>query len=472
MLLFAGLACTGCGTLGHSIGNYPVVTRLGPSVALPGDSIPLDTDLSAMIERDDVSPETWKFLCGPQGERTKEELNAQQMKSPLRVPLVRIAYVNRLSGDVITDSRDEATNRYMVVDIANAVLLPNFGISEDVPDRFATRKRIRGKIADIMLTAADWNGQTYWRNLLTFLQYYDAGKKTGTSLTAAGIAGAFISPVLGASLTGAGLAIDTGVDALMANIDIESFAKIRDLASTKREALRISIKNRAYHDDIDKFTLNDLVTEVNDYAFTYSIRGCIDAIADQKAQLDQLLKGQRTDWQELFETQAARLKSLRQGAAITDVTVGATDLSMFRNELNAAIIAHADDTSLRSQFETFRNDLVDKEIALSKALSSFAEATKTKNTHQSELQLAREALASAKFALAKADANVKAALEESVTEQENAVTSKLALLSGAEVKLITAGGAVRAAEVPVIEIIEQARLKLSQLKAATPATVE
>lgn len=293
-LLATALVCAaGCDNLARSQGKFPVVASLGEQV-LGENAYPLDP---ALLVDDPMSP----------ADKTRT------------IPLVKIGYRSPWTGRLLNDGDDRKWSRqsaYMVIDVTNLVRDPSLGSGGDVQ---LYRSRLR-KVAELMMVAGDWNGDVYWRHLTTFLETYRAADAAARTALGAGIAASFISPVLGASIAGGGLVVDTGVTELTASLDVEQYAELRSAASTYRETIKREVFEGLRDAVPGSASLNVVLQQAYDYSFTYSIRGAVQAATKQNAELKNLLLTGESAWRPLYQQEIRRVNEarVRDGKAPAD----------------------------------------------------------------------------------------------------------------------------------------------------------
>lgn len=289
-LALAVLAClataagSGCDTLARSQGKFPVATALGASAIDKGEFFEYP------------SGTVWRDSAGE--------------------PIVKIGYRCPFTGKLINMSRESNESRqsyYMVIDVTNAVKHPRLGAA----DEETARERLRA-LADLLLLAADWNGEVYWRHLTTFLEVYGTAKKTSQAALGAAIAGTFISPVLGASLAAGALIIDTGVSDYTGQINVEAYAALRESTSLKRAKLRAEIRDKINSKTAG--SLSDVLVLAADYAFSYSIKGALHAVGEQEVQLKNMLITGQSSWQPYFKSEILRHKMQQVDAGLVTGT--------------------------------------------------------------------------------------------------------------------------------------------------------
>jgi hypothetical protein len=192
-------------------------------------------------------------------------------------------------------------NVYVVVDVANAMRIPHLGAynSKGEFDLDMYRRRL-GKIGNLLIQAADRNGDVYWRNLSTFLEYVGAVESAAKAAQGAGIAAAFISPVLGAALAGSGVATDAFFDDVTDSFDVETYAQLRESASTKREIMAKRIHTAVASATPQKGGLESVIRGANDYAYSYSLKGTIYITKEEDDKLKDLLITGESSWSVYF----------------------------------------------------------------------------------------------------------------------------------------------------------------------------
>lgn len=263
------LPAAGCDTLARSQGKFPVAVALGSTALDAASSEPKDPRLKVV----DGSQTSW---------------------------LVRVAYRSPWDGSLINRANGkqdwDEQSYYMVIDVTGLLLRSDLGAGTDGN---AFRSRLSA-VAELLLVAADWNGDVYWRHLTTFLETYKALDAAAQAAYGAAIAGAFISPVLAASLAGGGLAIDTFVGSYTSSLNIDEYAELRASVSTYREALRGEILREASAAEIGSGAVASVLQKCYDYAYSYSIKGAIHASQVQNTELTNLLVTGQSRWEQFF----------------------------------------------------------------------------------------------------------------------------------------------------------------------------
>lgn len=264
-MILTSICLMGCDALSRSQGKFAIVNALGDRAL--GDSAG-----AVSFPSDDP----WK---------AKDDVH-----------LVKIGYRNPISGKLVDLSKDSKASResyYMVIDVTNAIREPRLGASTDDHEY---RRRLY-LLADLLFTAADWNGEVYWRHLTTFLETYEASKSASRAALGAAIAGTFISPVLGAALAGGALAVDTFVVDYTSRIDVDSYAALRKATSLERARLRhLAARIKDGSDDRVQ-SLADVLVLGYDYAYTYSIKGALHIVQKTQDDFEHLLITGESTWQ-------------------------------------------------------------------------------------------------------------------------------------------------------------------------------
>lgn len=285
----------GCEMLARSQGQFPVASSFGEKAIGP-EGLPLS-----------------EILYLPAYDANGIEVPGK------KVPLVRIAYRESFDGDLITDGSTKSEkfqqqSNYMVIDVTNVVKNPRLGATTDAE----FKERLKA-IAEMLIIAGDWNGEVYWRHLTTFMVYYQGISKGAKVGLGAGIAASFVNPVVGASIAGGALVVDTVVGELTSSLNVDEYAEMRDAASTFRKV----IKERLFL-EIDEAkpgadAVNGVLHHAYDYAYTYSIKGAIHAATQQNKELKNLLITGQSEWQQYFSDEILRNQVLQvQLGKITD----------------------------------------------------------------------------------------------------------------------------------------------------------
>lgn len=298
VVMLSGLG--GCRMLSRSLGHFPVTNRVvDDDKVLVRDTLPVDSDLWVRVP--EKTPGIHKYVADAQN------------PGYVLVPLVRVFYQEFANSTWAVEPGADK-DYFMIIDTSNLIRMPDFGAgyqkgSGDDADEEKRKRRIRGKISEILLAAADWNGEVYWRRFSTFAQYHDALKSGTKALSGAAIASSFISPVVGAAMGGASLGMETFLGDLTDDFDNETIASFKNAGYLFREAERLKIRKKNENLKLDEYPISELINDVNRYAYTYSIKGAAWAVAKQNANLEQVLKApgaiQRTsaasEWQLLFQ---------------------------------------------------------------------------------------------------------------------------------------------------------------------------
>jgi hypothetical protein len=273
-ILTFGLCLPACSSNSHQLGLIPI------SGTIAGDARardPLDADL----------------FVKPAAEDSK------------LVPLVRVAYwkPSRVEGGVwyrdlldLSKDNNRTEDAYMIIDVSNLHLYTDLG-ARDCPELFERRLR---RIAEMLLIAADRNGEIYWRSLVADLESYRAGRRAGEVLIGAGVGAAFFAPPIGATLAGVGLVTDMWVDEMTDGLNVDEYASLRESAALYRATIRGRIADEVEGASSDKMKVQLVLQLANDYAFTYSIKGALYGVQKQNEELRNLLITGESAWQKHF----------------------------------------------------------------------------------------------------------------------------------------------------------------------------
>lgn len=194
---------------------------------------------------------------------------------------------------------------YIVIDVGPALRDPSLGSGSSTSSSGAAKPQYSYNqrlvaIAETLVIAADYNGETYWRHLAAFLKTYEASKAATTAATGAGAAAAFIAPPLSASLTGGALLVDAFVGEYTSGLEINNYAALREATSIYRKALRQQLLETAKTASAEAGGLAEVLALAHEYAFSYSIQGTIAASQRQTAELKTLLEGKGSAWSGAF----------------------------------------------------------------------------------------------------------------------------------------------------------------------------
>lgn len=277
LLVAVLMPMAGCEVIARSQGKLPVVFSVGEN-AIGIEGNPNNKDL-------------FVYRIDPSGKKTSE-----------KVPLVRVAYYGPFScpPKIVDDASRSKLAYYMIVDVANVVRDPTLGAEADEAGTRLFRKRLSA-IAALLITAADWNGEVYWRHLTTFLQTYKAAKSASKVIIGAAVPAAFISPVAGASLAGSGLAVDTFVTDFTGDLNVEEYASLREAASTYREVKKGEMLTAIETAEPGSDAVSKVLRQAYDYAFTYSIKGAIHAAVQQNTELKNMIITGDSSWKDYFK---------------------------------------------------------------------------------------------------------------------------------------------------------------------------
>jgi len=315
--------------LARTQGKFPIASSFGER-AIGTDGNPLSDTL-------------WIDKLDGYG-NTVMRVTADNERVAERVPLVRVGYRHPGSGRLI-NTRDgwpsvkeyQKESYYMVIDVTNAVRDPRLGAGNNDVE---FRKRLQA-LAEMLVIAADWNGEVYWRHLTTFLETQKAAQATGKAAIGAAIAGSFISPVLGASLAGAALVTDTFIEEFTSSLNVDEYAKLRDAATTHRKVKRDELFNAVNSSGEDQDKLNRILQLANDYAFTYSIKGALQSVSKTEAEMREYLITGESSWRVYFQDEIDRYQIQR----------------LDRGEIPAGSTEHARLTNLKAERERRSSDV-------------------------------------------------------------------------------------------------------------------
>jgi len=294
-----GVTLGGCEMLARTQGKFPIVGSFGEK-AIGDSGLPLSEDL--------YIPNFCKHGSIDHGNL---------------VPLVRVVYREPFATDfrVVNGPGEECKyayreGYYMVIDVTNVVRNPRLGAEGD-DRKFKLRLTM---IAEMLIVAADWNGEAYWRHLTTFLETYKAVNTASKAALGAAIAASFINPIVGASLAGAALVTETFVGGYTSSLNIDEYAAMRDAASTYRKVLKQKLFLDIETAKPGADAVNGVLQQAYDYAFTFSVKGAIHAATQQNKELRNLLITGQSEWTQYFQAEILRnRKWQRDSGSITDV---------------------------------------------------------------------------------------------------------------------------------------------------------
>lgn len=189
---------------------------------------------------------------------------------------------------------------YIVVDVGAALRDPWLGTKSSKGKEGELFKTRLVAIAQTLIIAADYNGETYWRHLSAFLKTYEALQGATAAATGAGAAAAFVAPPLSASLTGGALIVDAFVGEFTSGLEINNYAALREATAIYRKALRHQLLKKAKETPAVEGGLAEVLSLAHEYAFSYSIQGTIAASQRQTAELKALLEKRGSEWSEAF----------------------------------------------------------------------------------------------------------------------------------------------------------------------------
>lgn len=189
-------------------------------------------------------------------------------------PLLQAVYFDKM-GKLAKSKKDRV---YIAFDREVLMRDSSLGVnSTDHANNVAAElKRRRGLVAQRLLDAADHNGQEYWRRLSASMTYFQAVQDGTKTLMGAGIATTFISPIVGASIAGAGLVAEAVTDRLTADFDIDVYAALRESMEAKASSVRDEIEE-SLQKPYEKYKIHDLMRDVERYAFIFTVRGAAAA---------------------------------------------------------------------------------------------------------------------------------------------------------------------------------------------------
>lgn len=400
-VLIGGLQ--GCDTLARSQGKFAVASSFGSS-AISDDGFPLNPDL---------------FV---------DEIDRQGQRTGRRIPLVKVAYRKPSTGQLVNRA-DAPTNwsdqsYYKVIDVTNIDRDPMLGAPNDAT-LFKKRLTI---IANMLIDAADTNGEVYWRHLTTFLETYKAVNSSSRAAMGAAIAGAFISPVLGAGLAGGALTADTFVVDFTSGLNVDEYAQLRDAASTYRKKVKGELFEAIENARPDSRSVNGVLQRAYDYAFTYSIKGAIHAAARQNSELKNLLITNESAWKRFFRDEA--MAHLKQQIADGKI-VGAEKL-----RIEALLAAQAEEAK-RQEAELFASTtkkVSTGEDLVEGATVALAEAQIARQTAERERETSDAALKKLEAILARVTGDkdtATAAVNEAEGVRDTIVSSAVAATQAA-----------------------------------------
>lgn len=385
-LLLAAAALPGCDTIARSQGKFPIASSFG-SEAISKHGEPLNENLYVPSIKS--------------GKPDPSEM----------VPLVRVAYRDPWCGDLVNTSDgggDDAQHQsyYMVIDVTNVIRDPRLGSHNDA--EFKARLRA---IAEMLIIAADWNGETYWRHLTAFLETYGAVNTASKAALGSSIAASFINPILGASLAGGALIADTFITDYTGSLNVDEYAAMRDAASTYRKVIKQRLFNEINDAKPGSDAVNGVLQQAYDYAFTYSIKGAIHAATQQNKELKSLLITGDSEWRQYFTGEIKRhQRQLLRDGKITDTAEKTRLETLFKAEDDAEMAREKSDRENQTAIDAER-----RAAALDKA--------KADRLREAE-QLARQELTTAEAQrnaeVAKAKAAAAARAEAAKAANENA----------------------------------------------------
>ncbi|MEQ8317922.1 MAG: hypothetical protein RIE77_01450 [Phycisphaerales bacterium] len=229
-------------------------------------------------------------------------------QEPAASSLVRIAFWRPKTGffgwhRALQDPKTTSNvgTAYMIIDVTN--LYRDLSLGGATGTEFEEKLKA---IAELLLIAADHNGETYWRIMIGELETLDAFEGLSDGLIGGAIPGSFVSPIVGASLAGAGLLVDVYTDRYLDGFDANDYATIREAAATYRKAIRLRIDAQTSGAEPGSRAVQRVLELANEYAFTYSVKGTLYAVSKQNEQLESLLESGQSAWQPLFAKERAK----------------------------------------------------------------------------------------------------------------------------------------------------------------------
>jgi|GEM_PF-6410948 len=295
IVIGTAMVCGGCASqAAKTLGSLPVLMTRSASVppgvtpesalVLPGECQPLinvyhvnlggeivsaaSTD-NGVYRIVDVTPLMGDFFLGAV---KQEEFKLESLVSEPRSDTTTETPVNTSKSESSTQESSSADLR----------------LSDEVEKRLRARRAV---IAMKLMEIADLNGAEYWRRFSGLIEYQKAFRAGEKAFLGAGIAATFISPVLGASLTGAGLTTDAVTSSLTAGFDIETYTALRDAVRAeivgRKAAIRKKLVGRCYLD----YPISAVLADVADYAHVYSVRGAVDTMKAAMAEQARAAEG-------------------------------------------------------------------------------------------------------------------------------------------------------------------------------------
>lgn len=336
------LALTGCDTLARSQGKFIIAGAFGESV----------------LGKADFPTSGLLWYTPEMGENRQSQ------------PLVKIGYRSPWTGKLVNKSglgdNWDKQSYYMVLDVSAVVQNPRLGAragdTQDYQNRLAA-------LAELLLIAADWNGEVYWRHLTTFLDTNRSISAASRAALGGGIAATFVSPVVGASLSAAALVTETFITDYTASFNSEAYPALRKATATYRSLKRAEMFERIKRADAVDNQLHDVLQLAYDYAFSYSIRGSLDAVGQQERELNAMLRTGESPWRDIFEksdSAAAEQRSEREDTRrLEDPAVTDEEKALIRQRINRRQEMKELDEKLA--FERKRKEVADAKVEADRA---------------------------------------------------------------------------------------------------------
>lgn len=357
--LYLGLTlacCGGCaGQRGaHQLGFIPVAAAID------------DEDLTQAPADRDLYVQFWKHAIDETGSETGPELEFQ--------PLIRIGYWRASSRpevsldysswrrELVDPSKAnwDLAELFMIIDVANLYRYASLGIAGEEPKAF---KRRLSKIAELLLIAADHNGDIYWRNLVANLESVQLAENIANMFVGGGAGATFASPTVGVILTLTGLLIDITRDSYVDGLEVDEYASLRESASLYRQAIRGRMYEAIDNSKPGRYAVQSVLRYAQDYAFTYSIKGALYAVQRQNEELYNLLITGESAWKPFFEAQRANYMKANQGDPVDAAQRLRRDLSLINKVIESGRIPTPEELArlLQEQRETEGEGVRDQE---------------------------------------------------------------------------------------------------------------
>ncbi len=311
----------------HQLGVVPLLGVLGSDEdkAVP----PLDLDLYAIPEAERAEYESaqakerkmhrdWALGSNTTGDAKgkrdskstgpgREAASEMRLLPPKKYALVRVAVWRPKNGHQdlpflywdrsLLDPKKTAElgDAYIIVDVSGMLLNPSLGAK----DNNEYQRRLR-KINELLLTAARHNGDTYWGIMIGELEVMDAMDGVSDALIGGGIPGVFVSPVVGATLTGAGLLLSIYNERFLDGLDVNDYTTMQEAADLYREVLSLEIDEMIAAASLDTLTTDEVLEKAKAYAFSFSIKGAMHAVREQNRDTKERMEKGNSAWGDLF----------------------------------------------------------------------------------------------------------------------------------------------------------------------------